>query len=216
MTIRKVIAQVKGLRYESKSKSIPAQEYQDQAWALRKEALDELYLRGLSGTTIYSDIERVRFPRVLRTDLPREREIVREYCAPGLEVIKDRLELALRGERRSRRRSQGTTFRQPSPGADSKVRARTVGKLRQELRTLTPALSSGQEYEHLKEQFPHFLTFRIVESRPKLKTELTEVTCYRGLLKLAQELAAHYHEKEVSTIQTDWKHHKPPKFRRRR
>ena len=96
-----------------------------------------------------------------------------------------------------------------------KARAGTVGKLIKELDRLKPQmLEDESEYGRLREQYPQFLTFKIAEDRRDLKLKILSIRGSTRHIRLAQELAAAHHGRELSTIQDDWKDHKPPEFKR--
>jgi hypothetical protein len=99
--------------------------------------------------------------------------------------------------------------------ATKKARAKTVARLIRELNTLKPQmLEDDAEYERLREQYPKHLTFQIAEDRPDLKTKVMAIRGSTRHIRLAQELAAARYGRELSTIQDDWKRHKPQEFRR--
>ncbi len=98
MKIGKLIAQSDEML--DRSKSIDANDYQEQAMALRRDVLDEFTRRSLSDhrfNRLYSEIENnVRFRFVYRLDEEKSQveALVRSYYEPGLRFLKDRLELA--------------------------------------------------------------------------------------------------------------------------
>jgi hypothetical protein len=96
------------------------------------------------------------------------------------------------------------------------TRAATVAKLIKELNDLKPRMFDEAEYNELRRQYPGFLTFKTAESRPDLKIKVLAMRGSTRHIRLAQELAAAYHGRELSTIQDDWKDHKPPEFKRQR
>ena len=108
---------------------------------------------------------------------------------------------------------------QPSPDSEivkpSKKRAADVAKIIRELDLLKPQMYGEADYIDLKEQHPDFLSFEIADQRKDLKLRLVNIQGHRRHIRLAQELAAAKHGKNLSTIQTDWKDHKPPEFRRK-
>jgi hypothetical protein len=61
---------------------------------------------------------------------------------------------------------------------------------------------------------PSYLTFEVAAKRPDLRTKVLNLQDHRRFYRLAQEIAAAYHDKQLSTLQTDWKKHKPKEFRR--
>jgi len=84
-----------------------------------------------------------------------------------------------------------------------------------ELDRLKPQmLEDESEYGRLREQYPQFLTFKIAEDRRDLKLKILSIRGSTRHIRLAQELAAAHHGRELSTIQDDWKDHKPPEFKR--
>jgi hypothetical protein len=98
-----------------------------------------------------------------------------------------------------------------------RTRAQTVAKLIRELDILKPQMLEDEpEYSRLKDQYPGFQTFLFVKARPDLKQKVLCLRASTRHIRLAQELAAAHYGKQLSTIQDDWKHHKPPEFRRPR
>jgi hypothetical protein len=95
-------------------------------------------------------------------------------------------------------------------------RAMTVARIINELNGLKPQMfEDHSEYNRLREQYPDYLTFKIAETRPDLKQKVLSIRSSPRHVRLAQELAAAYHGRELSTIRDDWKDHKPPEFKRR-
>jgi hypothetical protein len=70
------------------------------------------------------------------------------------------------------------------------------------------------EYERLHAQYPSFLTFKITDGRPDLKMKVLAIRSSTRHIRLAQELAAAHHGRQLATIQDDWKDYKPAEFRR--
>jgi hypothetical protein len=96
------------------------------------------------------------------------------------------------------------------------ARAKTVAKLIKELDILKPQmLEEESEYNSLRARYSDFLTFKIAERRPDLKTKILAIQSSTRHLRLAQQLAAAHHGRELSTIKDDWKRQKPTEFKRR-
>ncbi len=94
-------------------------------------------------------------------------------------------------------------------------RAMTVAILIDELDMLKPQMFEDEkEYENLRAKYPKFLTFNIAAKRPDLKTKILGIRSSTRHFRLAQELAGAKHNRQLSTIQDDWKDHKPESFRR--
>jgi len=186
--------------------------------SLQQKVLDVVNLAGLGSNPIYGQIERLCVqPRGYSAS--NWAKIQQQHSRQYLEDLRERLEFVPRLARASRRKVRRKVLRRfPRAGADSRGRARSVAMLYEELRIISPRLSTaGEELEELRKHYPSFQVFQIVEARPKLRTELVGASSSkRILLRLAQKLASHYHEKEVSTIETDWKDHKPKMYKRRR
>ena len=72
---------------------------------------------------------------------------------------------------------------------------------------------SETDYEELRNENPHFLTFAIVRKHPELKEKVLNLQSHTRHIRLAQELAAARHERELSTVQKDWKNNKTPEYR---
>jgi hypothetical protein len=70
------------------------------------------------------------------------------------------------------------------------------------------------DYDELKRKYSKFITFKMAAIRGDLKEKVLNLQDHRRHYRLAQELAAAYHGRAPSTLQTDWKKHKPKKFRR--
>jgi hypothetical protein len=98
-----------------------------------------------------------------------------------------------------------------------KARAETVGKLIKELDNIKPQmLEDDKEYRRLRTQYPDYLSFKIAEKRPDLKAKILAIRGSARHIRLAQELAAAHYGRELSTIEHDWKDHKPSAFKRRK
>jgi hypothetical protein len=90
------------------SKSIDSVKYGKRIYALKRDALDALNQCGFSNNPIYSQIEReVTFPPLSRFLFPlgkpivqppkdSEMKLLRGYCSPSLEILRSRLEQALK------------------------------------------------------------------------------------------------------------------------
>jgi hypothetical protein len=95
------------------------------------------------------------------------------------------------------------------------TRALTVARLIRELDALKPQMFEDKaEYEKLRAQHPKFLAFEIAEARPDLKLKILAIRGSIRHVRLAQELAAAHHGRQLSTIQEDWKNFKPSEYRR--
>jgi hypothetical protein len=107
---------------------------------------------------------------------------------------------------------------QPDFGkAAKKTRAETVAKVIRELDKLKPQMFEDEsEYNKLRAQNPTFISFQIAEQRPDLKRKILAIQGSTRHIMLAQELAAAHYGRQLSTIQDDWKDHKPAEFRRRK
>lgn len=101
--------------------------------------------------------------------------------------------------------------------ARKQARALTVAKLIGELDQLKPQMiEDRKEYARLEIQHPEFLSFKIAEKRPELKTKILAIRGSRRHIRLAEELAAAHHGRQLATIQDDWKDYKPAVFKNKR
>jgi hypothetical protein len=142
----------------------------------------------------------------LRRDLRKERD--RALRAAGKEMRAPRLS----GERnRNRNVSFGGHEAGPLP---TEKRAELVAKLINELKVLRPQISSEEDYADQKRRHRDFLCFQIAQEYPKLKEKIFNLQFQRSYIRLAQELTAAHSGTQLSTVQKDWKKHKPPVFRR--
>jgi hypothetical protein len=98
--------------------------------------------------------------------------------------------------------------------AAKRARARTVARIIRELDQLRPQMFEDQkEYDSLRVRYPDFLAFVIAEQRPDLKTKLLAIRASTRHIRLAQEIAAAHHGRQLSTIRDDWKDFKPEEFK---
>ena len=160
--------------------------------------------------------------------------IIRHVCEPSatfcshLEAEALRLErLQVREEAPAMNRGDGTTHLRGQEKnkpkhllmptkATPKGRAQTVAQVIAELNTLRPQMYGEASYEELKEHHPDFLTFKVSEERSDLKLLLLNIQQSKRHFRLAQQCAAHYHGRQLETVESDWKHHKPENFRSRK
>lgn len=100
----------------------------------------------------------------------------------------------------------------------SQERAEKVAKVWRELRILRPQVHGQQsEYDRLRKENPHFLTFKVAARNESLREAVLNLGYYETrFMRLAQEIIVADSGRTLSTIQTDWKKHKPREFRRRR
>jgi hypothetical protein len=150
-------------------------------------------------------------------ELGREVERLRSEWRRKTEVVAIELEHSRKVRSKHRRsilgkkKAGGRTL----PPTPSEARARTVAKIIKELDVLKPQMFGESDYERLAKENPRFLTVRVADKRPDLMEKVIYIQDSRRHIRLAQELAAANHGRELSTIQTDWKNHKPREFRRK-
>lgn len=142
-----------------------------------------------------------------------------ELAGEASERAVKELSASIAGEQESRH-AEVSPIAQTSPysAIDAKrARAMTVAKLIKELHCLKPQMFEDEsEYNRLRNQYRDFLAFKIVEDRPDLKRRVLAIQGSRRHVRLAQELAAAHHERQLSTILDDWKDHKPAEFKRQK
>lgn len=149
------------------------------------------------------------YEQSLRDDW-RERTEGEAIRLGAAQTVRSRRRLPTRrrpGKRKEATRRQAQT--------KSQKRARTVATLFKELSTLEPQIRYETDYWNLANRYPNYLTFPIAKKRDDLRAKVINLQEQTQHMRLAQELAAATHKKKLSTIQTDWKHHKPPEFRRK-
>ena len=115
------------------------------------------------------------------------------------------------------RRSPPLITERTSEGARvaKEARAATVARIVKELNVLRPQMFEDEsEYQRLRDQYPDFLTFKIADERPDLKTKVLAIQGSTRHIRLAQELAGAHHERTLATIRDDWKDFKPAEFKR--
>jgi hypothetical protein len=120
--------------------------------------------------------------------------------------------LPLRPKRRLRRRRIVETFLNAS-----QRRAHTVARIKRELDRLRRGMTGTESaYSALEKKHPRFLTFEIVREHPEFRKRVMNLQEDRARLHLAQELTAAKYDKALTTVQKDWKVHKPTECRRPR
>jgi hypothetical protein len=184
----------------------------------KQNALDFLNRVGLGGNPVYVEVERVNFFPPLPAG-PSLRTLFDKHFHGVVAFIKSRLELAPDltrngGQTRSRLVRRGG-FAYPSAETNARGRAKTVDRLYGELRQFPPKLDHV-EYEKLRTAHPRFLTFYIAEKWPDEAKPflMCQPDRRKQGLQTAMQLAALYHNRQVSTIEDDWKRHKPRSHRR--
>jgi len=97
------------------------------------------------------------------------------------------------------------------PRARTERRAQTVSKLLEELRTVTPKIHNESHYPKVEREHPRYLLFKIAREDSDVKRWIENVQDRRGLVGLAQEIAARRFKVAPSTIKTDWTHRRKPR-----
>jgi hypothetical protein len=88
-------------------------------------------------------------------------------------------------------------------------RARCVEKLLRELRIIRPKMYNESYYAPVEREHQAYLLFQIARRDSDVKQWIENVQDRRGLVGLAQEIAArHYKRVTLATIKTDWSHRK--------
>ena len=100
------------------------------------------------------------------------------------------------------------------PRSPSEKRADTVARLIQELNEIVPDMRDERDYTKLAAKYPRFLSFKIARKHEGLREKLENIQQHGQHIRLAQEIAAAKSGNKLSTIQTDWKKHKPISYRR--
>lgn len=199
--------------------SIEPNDYQQRCQVVKQDALDELNRRGFSRNPIYGDIQAIQFHTVHRLsseDVPELRKLVFCYHSSGLRWLKNRLEFAKQLVRQKRRKaSRPAAPNLPPQDAGSRARAKTVSLLYDALLRFGPPSDDGKDWQRLQKQNPSLAQALEIGPQHRLHASLQEAHGARKKLRLSIALAGHYHTKELSTIQTDWKDYKPQKYRRK-
>ncbi len=94
-------------------------------------------------------------------------------------------------------------------------RASTVATIIEELYRLRPRMTgSTADYEALRREHPDFLTFKVAGKHSELKEKVLNLQGHTQHKRLAMELAAANFGVALATVQTDWKHFKPERYRK--
>jgi hypothetical protein len=115
----------------------------------------------------------------------------------------------------ARRRKKARPSKLLSTPASSQRRAQTTSQLIEELNTLKPQMHNESCYPELQKKHTNYLCFKIAAGRKDLRTKLENLQDHHRHIRLAQELAGAYHGRTLSTVQTDWRDHKPPGYRQK-
>lgn len=107
-----------------------------------------------------------------------------------------------------RKRTENTPRQSP---ALTERRARTVSKLLRELRTVRPKMHNQGHYVKVKREHPSFLIFKVAQQDSDVREWIENVQDRRGVVGLAQEIAARHFKVSLSTIKTDWSHRRKPR-----
>jgi hypothetical protein len=110
-----------------------------------------------------------------------------------------------------RKSRNGTEKVSRPPLAATERRAKTVAKLLGELRTIKPKMHNESRYLDVKREYPGYLIFKIAQSDSDVKRWIENVQDRRGLVGLAQEIAARHHKASPTTVKTDWSHRRNPR-----
>jgi len=107
--------------------------------------------------------------------------------------------------------SQGT------PEIDaSEARSRAVAKVIKELTVLRPQIFSADDYPKIREHYPRYLTIQVCERHPDLKLKLESIQGHQQFKMFAKEIVARHFSREYSTVEKDWKKHKPDRKPRKK
>lgn len=113
--------------------------------------------------------------------------------------------------RRKKARSRAPNKAQERPISATQRRASVVAKIIKELRVIKPDLHNQGHWNRLKGEHPKYLIFKIAQKDASVKEWIENVQDRNDIVKLAQEIAAKYFGKTISTLQTDWSHRKMPR-----
>jgi hypothetical protein len=165
-----------------------------------------------------SAVEKIKVNRIVNeaartTAIPQAAHVTKGE--PSLKGTDRRIKSSASGRHTRRRQTteKGIVRAHPLP---TQQRAATVARLIRELNDLKPEMNSEADYHRLTKRFPKFLCFRIARKQESLRTKLENIQGHRQHIRLAQEMTAAYHGKTFSTIETDWKKHKPREFKKKR
>lgn len=191
-----------------------AKVYPNDVVSLKQRALDLVNRCSLSNNAVYRQIEQLQPTRQRVFAESDFRQKDNEHLVGFLTTLQERLILLPQLCRLPRRNLRSRkAFRLPKENANSIGRARTVALIFERLKIAS--LSDGLSLQKVKQQDAEFAAIlERIWKPPKLEGELGKAVNRREKLRLAKSLTADYHGKTLSTIETDWKDHKPTKYRR--
>jgi hypothetical protein len=95
----------------------------------------------------------------------------------------------------------------------SKARARAVARVLEELKDIRPLMTSESEYEAVKLRFAHSVVFEECDRNPQLRRLLENIQGHQQPVRFAMQIVAQKYTRKYSTVEKDWKRHKPRKPR---
>jgi hypothetical protein len=87
-------------------------------------------------------------------------------------------------------------------------RAKGVSKLLRELQIVRPRMYNQSHYDKVEREHRNYLLFKIAQLDSDVRQWIENVQDRRGLIGLAQEIAARHYGVSLATIKTDWSHRK--------
>jgi hypothetical protein len=182
------------------------------------EGLDEFYRKGFQDYQNDPEFQRLQLEHDTTTP-PKIRQMI-----DLLEQVRGKLLGIIPPELDTRK---GTTTARTGPArkrscapheeknlSPSQRRANTTAKLIEKLGRLKPRMTGTEaDYERLRVENSHFRAFRIAAKHPQLREKLLYLQSHTRYIRLAQELSAAHHGRELSTAQSDWKKHRPQNYR---
>ena len=112
--------------------------------------------------------------------------------------------------------AKGTTSTTKPRLSASEKRAQTVATVIKEINNLVPQMDHPSDYGRLKERYSDYRIWSVTDERPDLKLKLENIQGHKQYIRFAHEIVASIYRKKRSTIETDWKDHKPDEFRQAR
>lgn len=138
-----------------------------------------------------------------------------EEHAPAGQFVIDRCN-ALRVIRELQSLTLGEESRSPKREVDSSaVRAEAVQCVLKELAEIRPTMTATADFDSIRKRFPNSIAFKVCETNPDLRLKLESIAGHQQFTRFAIEIVAANYGRKYTTVEKDWKTHKPrkPKLR---
>jgi hypothetical protein len=183
-----------------------------EGWALERRPHEVAELESVKAEHTSVEKELLRLEDVEARRIQANRTVVEAERARAERFLDKQIELERlrRGILAAAGSREDAIAPQPLTGADSsKVRAQQVGIVLAELNRIAPLMLSESDYEALSQQFAGTVVFRVCNDHKELRPKLESIREHQQYVRFAHEIVAAKYGRKRSTVEKDWKTHKP-------